>query len=392
MDYGVPLALYHADGLARLVTDLHFEKPHRLKQLQRYSSGIPSSLVSRNNTQGLAYRAVLSHGGRKAWPHIKIAEEMAARSLKAVRETGADIVYGFDTAMLPSLDRLRDEGVMIVLEQCIAPRAQFIEAMSRMRQGIERRGLSIDLSDLENEISFARIMGEVEQAEWAFADRIYCPSGFVADAVQSCGIPTEKTRIVPYGVTVDTKAAHHKPSGARPRVTFCGRFSWRKGALEYGALAAALRKEADFEVLGSVALPEDVIAAVAVDVRFQGHLNRADYRRTLAQSDVMVLPSYSEGSATVVYEAMALGVPCVVSAESGSVITHGEDGMIVKAGDEEQLIATVAKLLCDPAKRRAMGQRAAVTAQSYTRENYGHRLVEALREDFAAYEKSARAT
>jgi glycosyltransferase involved in cell wall biosynthesis len=290
--------------------------------------------------------------------------------------------------MLPSLDRLRETGVMIVIEQCIAPRAQFVAAMERMRHSLQERGLAIDMTDLENEIAVAQLFSAVEQAEWSFADRIYCPSKFVASALQEVGVVAAKTRLLPYGVSIDMEAINRTQSTHKPRVTFCGRFSWRKGALEFGALASALKADAQFEVLGQVGLPSDVIKAIAPDVQLRGHLNRADYRRTLAGSDLMVLPSYSEGSATVVYEAMAMGVPCVVSAEAGSVITHRQDGLIVSAGDLEGLIAAVASLLEDSVLRREIGQQAALTAQSYTRESYGARVVDAIHNDLVEFRSS----
>lgn len=382
MDYAVPLALHATGSLERLVTDLHLSRPHRVKRLKRYSSGIPEALVARDNKAGLIYRAALATSPRSVWPHLRIAETIAKNAVAAVRESRADVIYGFDTAMLPSLDRLRDDGAMIILEQCIAPRAQFIDSMERLKRRLQERGLAIDLSDLDAEIAVARVFSSLEEAEWQFADRIYCPSAFVASALHELGVSQPTTRLVPYGISMDAGVMRRPLEHGKPRVAFCGRFTWRKGALDFGTLANALKLEARFEALGLVGLPPHIIEAVAPDVFFHGHLNRADYRKTLAEADLMVLPSYSEGSATVVYEAMALGIPCVVSAETGSVITHGDDGMIVPAGDVQKLIEAVSALLDDPQRRNEMGQRAAITAQSYTRENYGRRIVEAISTDF----------
>lgn len=393
MSYAVPRALHSAGLLGRLVTDLHFDSPSKIRRLQRYSSGLPPALVSRDNAAGLSYRAALSTASRSYWPHLRIAEAMADRTVQEVEEAGAELVYGFDTAMLPVMDRLRDAGVVIVLEQCIAPRAQFIAAMEKMRASIEGSGLDFDLGDLEREIAVARMFGAIERSEWGFADRIYCPSDFVASSLHDLGVEAPKTRVVPYGVTVpEGFAGPGGKDGAKPRIVFCGRFSWRKGALEFGQAANALKADAHFEVLGQVGLPEGVVSAIAPDVELRGHLSRDEFLRSLGSADIMVLPSYSEGSATVVYEAMAMGVPCVVSHATGSVITEGEDGLIVDAGEPDELVSAIADLLGDPARRAVLAKRARETARSYTQESYGKRVVEALQEDYCAVrdEKAGR--
>ena len=53
----------------------------------------------------------------------------------------------------------------------------------------------------------------------------------------------------------------------------------------------------------------------------------------MAAADVFAFPSLFEGSAVVTYEALACGLPSVVTPESGSVARDGVDGFVVPSGD-----------------------------------------------------------
>ena len=52
----------------------------------------------------------------------------------------------------------------------------------------------------------------------------------------------------------------------------------------------------------------------------------------MASADVFVFPSLFEGSAVVTYEALAAGLPSVVTPSAGSVVRDGVEGFIVPRG------------------------------------------------------------
>ncbi len=71
----------------------------------------------------------------------------------------------------------------------------------------------------------------------------------------------------------------------------------------------------------------------------------------MAAADVFVFPSLFEGSAVVTYEALACGLPSIVTAEAGSVVRHGLEGLVVPARDVEALAEAMERLGCDPGLR-----------------------------------------
>ena len=94
---------------------------------------------------------------------------------------------------------------------------------------------------------------------------------------------------------------------------------------------------------------------IADRVSFLGTCDRVP--ELLAITDVAVLSSVSEGFPNSVLEYMAAGCP-VVSTDVGGVremITPGEEGYLVKAGDSSAMADSILKLLRDPSLARNMG-------------------------------------
>lgn len=78
----------------------------------------------------------------------------------------------------------------------------------------------------------------------------------------------------------------------------------------------------------------------------------------LALSDVVVVPSLSEGFGMVVLEACALAKPVVASAVGGipEILEHHQTGLLVPPGDSEALAGAILLLLKDPNLRRRLGE------------------------------------
>jgi glycosyltransferase involved in cell wall biosynthesis len=118
------------------------------------------------------------------------------------------------------------------------------------------------------------------------------------------------------------------------------------------------------------------LVPAAASVRFTGQLPRADVEMYYQNSDVFILPSLSEGSALVVYEAMAAGLPVITTPSAGSVVRDGLDGFIVPARNSEALQDKILFLYRNADARIAMGHSARSRAQEFTWGRYRERLLE----------------
>ncbi len=76
---------------------------------------------------------------------------------------------------------------------------------------------------------------------------------------------------------------------------------------------------------------------------------RRDVTSCLRGCDIFILPSRGEGISNALLEAMANGLPCIVSMVGGNLklIKHGETGMIFEKEDPEGLMHCITELLHD---------------------------------------------
>jgi glycosyltransferase involved in cell wall biosynthesis len=94
---------------------------------------------------------------------------------------------------------------------------------------------------------------------------------------------------------------------------------------------------------------------IEANVQFLGE--RDDVPTLLAAADFGVLSSWEEGFSNVILEAMAAGLPMVVTDVGGNpeAVLHEETGLIVPARDPGALGEAVLRLARDPALRQRLG-------------------------------------
>ncbi|HEX6087658.1 MAG TPA: glycosyltransferase family 4 protein [Thermoanaerobaculia bacterium] len=96
-----------------------------------------------------------------------------------------------------------------------------------------------------------------------------------------------------------------------------------------------------------------------LNVRFAGFVNQADLPEHYAMCDAFVLPSTYEPRGAVINEAMACGLPVVVTDRCGSlgdIVLEGENALVYPAGDDAALARAMDALMDDTLRAR-MGQR-----------------------------------
>ena len=115
-------------------------------------------------------------------------------------------------------------------------------------------------------------------------------------------------------------------------------------------------------------------------VRFLGQ--RTDIPELLSASDLVVMPSQSEGLGLAAIEALAAGKPVVAYGVSGlrEVVSNDRDGKLVAAGDQNAFARAVVTLLEDRQLRESYGQYAMVAAERFTLERHIETLLSCYRE------------
>ncbi len=107
--------------------------------------------------------------------------------------------------------------------------------------------------------------------------------------------------------------------------------------------------------------------------------SRSDVGEVLAAMDAFVFPSVDEGLGIALLEAMATGLPSVVSNEGGipEIVTDGETGIVVEAGDSIALYEGLIRIVCQAGLRRELGTAAQIVAlNGHTPAVYCRRLMD----------------
>jgi glycosyltransferase involved in cell wall biosynthesis len=105
-------------------------------------------------------------------------------------------------------------------------------------------------------------------------------------------------------------------------------------------------------------------------VKFIPHVPHDEVHTIYQHGDVLVLPTLYEGSALVVNEAMASGLPVITTPNAGSAVQDGVEGFIIPIRDADALISRIEALYEDPKLRAEMGHRARRKALEQTWAEY----------------------
>lgn len=103
-----------------------------------------------------------------------------------------------------------------------------------------------------------------------------------------------------------------------------------------------------------------------------------DIHLMYASADVFVFPSLVEGFGMVTLEAMASGVPVIVTENANAVVRDGLDGYVIPIRDVNALQDRIRRLHDDASLRESMGEAARKRAEEFTWQRYHTGLVEIL--------------
>lgn len=228
-----------------------------------------------------------------------------------------------------------------------------------------------------------------------FADKVLSVSDDLKLHIVNLGINEEKVHVVPNGV--DT--TKFKPAGKEharnllnlPQdkniVLFVGALRKIKG-VDYLIEAAKYFVDANTDLFmvgrddGLRKSLEKRAQELEISdyIKFTGPVNHEDIPIWISASDILVLPSLSEGRPNVVLEALSCEVP-VVAADVGGIpelMVDGETGYLVPAKNPAELSEKINKLLEDRSRREKMGKfgRKSIIQRELTWESHAKKTVD----------------
>lgn len=224
------------------------------------------------------------------------------------------------------------------------------------------------------------------KAEYDLANYIIVPSVYTKNTFVDRGFSPHRIYVVPYGV--DTKQFAPNPVRQKTapekgfRVVYVGQIVPRKG-VHYLVDAFAQVRLPDTELLLVGRVDATMNRHVkhwlenTENLRVLGHVPMRELHELYDSSSVFVLPSVADSFGLVCLEAMASGLPVVVSENVGAkdLVREGLDGFVVPIRDSEALQERLLLLYEDPALREDMGVSARERAIQFSWERYESNLL-----------------
>ncbi len=232
-----------------------------------------------------------------------------------------------------------------------------------------------------------------EHEELALADYVFVSNPHAARSLLEQGVPERKLLRSSYGWDPERiRTAPRTTERAGPLVyLFVGRACVRKGV---PFLLDAWRRA---ETGGKLLLVGDVDPELLErcpdllgqdSVALLGHID--DISPVYESADVFVFPSLEEGGPLVTIEAMAQGLPSIVSSMGGSgVMRNGLDGLEVDPFDVDAMASALRSMAEDGEMRTRFGVAAQQQALHFTWEQVGRRRRLAILEALAARRSDA---
>ncbi len=269
------------------------------------------------------------------------------------------------------------QGIRVFLDVAICHHGYIRELMRQEAQLVPDYAPTLQGHDFSDELI------RNHQEEFAAADHLFVLSTHARRTLLDRGV--DETKMIKTELGVDLVL--FGPRGHRPdatfRIIFVGQITQRKGIsylVEAFRQAAIPSSELLFvgEVIGT---PRPWIEVPGV--RHVPPVPRAELPALYRSADVYVLPSLAEGFPLTTLEAMACGLPVIVSENTFAhdVLTEGHDGFVVPIRDAGAIAERLLTLSRDPDLRSRMGIAARQTAERYPWRRYGEHVIRQVREN-----------
>jgi len=209
------------------------------------------------------------------------------------------------------------------------------------------------------------------------ADTVVAVSERLKKIILEISPQSKNVQVVTNGI--DRDWLEHKASASssqKPlKILFIGRLSIEKGIEELLRAFLLLSTEhADCEL---VLVGENLMASwletflkknkLQQRVKVTGAIDHSELPAFYKNASIFVLPSHMEGMPTVMFEAMGIGLPVIISDVGGvsEVIKNNVNGLLIKAGDWKDLYLKLKLLINDEKLRARLGAEARKTVDMH---------------------------
>lgn len=209
--------------------------------------------------------------------------------------------------------------------------------------------------------------------------------------------PKNRSNVIENGIDLELFSERSTPAitGLRENIhpntvliIFVGRLEYQKGIdtlLEAISQMQSDREDFAFWIVGDGSLREELIAK-ARELGLQDMLHflgaKTNIPQLLSVSDIFVLPSRFETMPFSVLEALAAGLPCIVTdvGDNPRMVINNENGLVTPPEDKQALAQALDDLIAHPDKRKKMGTASIRRVAQFSNDSMVHRILALYRE------------
>jgi alpha-maltose-1-phosphate synthase len=318
----------------------------------------------------------------------------------------ADAVIGFDTSSWILAERCRKAGKPFVLDASIAHPLAKEKVYEKLR--LQYPEWAKELAPKQPHLI------EAELTEIEAADHIVVASAFTKKTYTDNGVPDNKITVNAYGTDLNRQIPNKQiPNSKREIPNSKGEIPNKQMPNSKGGQTCGLEfgiSELTFLFFGSLSArkgfpllckvwetfhqryPGCRLLAAGYDnrppgfkvpegIEVLGAIHPNDRTALFASADVFLFPSYFEGFAQVILEAMVCGLPVITTTATAGPDLFGtaDCGRIIEPGNEAQLLHALEFFAQNPNLISGMSTAAIKAASAFTWQAYGERWVRVLR-------------
>ncbi len=374
----VARALHRQDMLAQLIVDW-YPPAGLLGRFLPMAFGkpceeLPREKIAAMNTLGLQFRWRQRAATRTGNPHAAFlaTDAMFARRIAARRLPPHDAFFGYAYASLEALEAARDRGTLAVVDQIDPgfPEQQLVEAEARAWPQLALPSPPVPPAYFDR-----------ARREWQIADIIVVNSEWTRELLRQDGAPDSKIAVLPLAYEPPIAPAPRQHANRPLRILWLGSVSLRKG-IQYLIEAARQLTDApvEFHIAGPLHIRHKALDTAPANMRWLGHIPAANATALYAASDLFVLPTISDGFAITQLEALAHGLPVVVTPNCARVVEDGATGFVVPPRDPTALAEALLRFVRDPQLLETMSPRCIRRAREFSIDRYSRQLATLLQE------------
>jgi glycosyltransferase involved in cell wall biosynthesis len=354
-----------------------------LPKSARRSFNIPSAKVwtrpfreaIRHIASKLRLRALTKH--EQGWASIDAVgrdlDRVVARRVAANADPALSAVYCYEDFALGTFEAAKARGLKCVYDLPIA----YWETSQRLLREQAQRWPAWEptlLATRDSEEKLARKTTELE-----LSDVVITPSRFVLDSLPA-SVRTSKPCVVAEFGSPDI-AEPRRQRDKRLRLLFAGAMTQRKGLADLFAAMKLLDSTAvELVVMGSPLMPMAFYREQCARFSYEPPREQLRVFDLMRSCDVLVLPSIVEGRALVQQEAMACGLPLIVTRNAGGedLIEEGKTGFLVPVNSPEAIARAIEWFVAHRDELPSIHSAARAKAAHLTWRAYGDKVFHAI--------------